>query len=85
MGNNGTWQLSGTTALTNPLHYGNITVTPGTWYTLRLSVLSDHSEAYINGNFVGQCNLNVSSSNGLAAIGSSWNYVQFDRFRIQSP
>jgi galactosylceramidase len=83
--NNGIWQLSGSTAITNPLNYGNVTVTPGTWYTLRLSVLSDHSEAYINGKFVGQCNLNASSSNGLAAIGSSWNYVQFDRFRIQSP
>jgi galactosylceramidase len=83
--NNGIWQLFSSTALTNPLNYGNETITPGTWYTLKLSVLSDHSEAYINGNFVGQCNLNVSSSNGLAAIGSSWNYVQFDRFRIQSP
>jgi galactosylceramidase len=83
--NNGQWQLSASTKLDNPLNYGNVSIIPGTWYTLTLTVLSDHSEAYINGNFVGRCPLNASSSHGWAAIGSSWNYVQFDNFRLQSP
>jgi hypothetical protein len=83
--NNGLWQLTASTALTKPLSYGNASITSGNWYTITLSVLSDHSEAYINGNFVGRCELNASSSRGLAAIGASWNYVQFDNFRLQSP
>ncbi len=82
---NGQWQLTNSTAFNNPLSYGNILVTPGTWYTITLSVLSDHSEAYINGNFIGRCELNTSSSSGLVAIGSSWNYVQFDNFLLKSP
>jgi galactosylceramidase len=83
--NNGLWQLTASTNLNNPLNYGNVSVISGTWYTLTLTVLSDHSEAYINGNFVGRCSLNVSSAHGWAAIGSSWNYVQFDNFRLRSP
>jgi hypothetical protein len=83
--NNGLWQLTPNTALTNPVNYGNVSVTPGTWYTITLSVLSDHSEAYINGNFIGRCALNVSTSSGWVAIGSSWNHVQFDNFRLESP
>jgi galactosylceramidase len=82
--NNGLWQLTNTTAFMNPLNYGNTPVTPGTWYTITLSVLSDHSEAYINGNLLGRCELNVHSSSGLVAIGSSWNYVQFDNFHVKS-
>ena len=82
--NSGLWQLTASTALTNPLSFGNTTVTSGVWYNIGLNVLSDHSEAYINGNFVGRCNLNVSSSRGLVAIGSSWNYVQFDNFNLKS-
>jgi hypothetical protein len=83
--NNGLWQLIASTALNNPLNYGNVSVISGTWYTITLSVLSDHSEAYINGNFIGRCALNVSSSRGWVAIGSSWDHVQFDNFRLQSP
>ncbi len=83
--NNGQWQLTASTALNNPLSYGNVSVMSGTWYRLTLVVLADHSEAYIDGNLVGRCNLNVSSSRGLVAIGSSWNFVQFDNFRVQSP
>jgi galactosylceramidase len=83
--NNGLWQLTSSTAITKPLAYGNVSVRSGTWYTITLIVLEDHSEAYINGNLIGRCELNVSSSSGLVAIGSSWNYVQFDNFHLQSP
>jgi galactosylceramidase len=83
--NNGQWQLTASTALTNPLSHGNVSIMSGIWYTMTLIVLADHSEAYIDGNLVGRCNLNVSSSRGLVGIGSSWDYVQFDNFRLQSP
>lgn len=83
--NNGFWQLSANTALTNPLNYGTISIMAGTWYTLTLKVFSDHSEAYVDGNFVARCTLSASSSTGFAAIGSSWNYVQFDNFILESP
>jgi hypothetical protein len=83
--NNGLWQLTASTALINPLSSGNISITSGIWYTLTLVVLTDHSEAFINGNLVGRCNLCASSSIGWVAIGSSWNYVQFDNFRVQLP
>ena len=82
--NSGQWQLTASTNMTNPLSDGSVPVTPGTWYRLTLSVFSDHSEAYINGNLMGRCKLNASSFRGWAAIGSSWNYVQFDNFRLQS-
>jgi len=81
--NNGLWQFSTNTNLANPLSSGSTSVMSGTWYTIMLSVLSDHSEAYINGHFVGRCALDVSYSRGWVAIGSSWNYVQFDNFYIQ--
>ena len=83
--NNGLWQFTASTNITNPLNYGSVSVTPGTWYMLTLSVLPDHSEAYIDGNFVARCDLNATSFRGWGAIGSSWNYVQFDHFRLQSP
>jgi hypothetical protein len=83
--NNGLWQFTASTNMTNPVISGNTTITSGTWYTISLTVLSDHSEAYINGNLVGRCTLNVFSSSGWVAIGSSWTHVQFDNFRLQTP
>jgi hypothetical protein len=80
--NNGLWQLSPNTAMIKPLSSGSTPVAPGSWYTLMLSVLTDHSEAYINGQLVGRCALNATSSRGWAAIGSSWNHVQFDNFHL---
>lgn len=80
--NNGMWQLTSSTAILNPLSSGNTPITPGSWYTLLLSVLADHSEAYINGQLVGRCLLNATSSRGWAAIGSSWNHAQFDNFHL---
>ena len=82
--NNGLWQLTDSTAIKNSLASGNISIVAGTWYTLTLVVLKDNSVAYINGNAVGQCELSASSHSGWVAIGSSWDYVQFDNFRIQS-
>ena len=82
--NNGMWQLTATTNLTNPLTFGSISVTAGTWYTMLLSVQSDHSEGYIDGHLLGRCALNATSFRGWVAIGSSWDHVQFDNFYIDS-
>ena len=83
--NNGLWQLGASTNLTNPVTSGSTSVMAATWYTLTLTVLADHSEAYINGNLIGRCTLSVSTSSGWVAIGSSWDHVQFDNFRLESP
>ena len=82
--NNGQWQLSDNTALKNPLASGSVSIVAGNWYTLTLVTLQDHSVGYINGNVAGRCELSASSHTGWAAIGSSYDYVQFDNFRIQS-
>jgi hypothetical protein len=79
------WQLTDSTAIKNPVASGSVSIVAGTWYTLTLVVLDDHSVGYVNGNAVGRCELKASSHQGWAAIGSSWDYVQFDNFRIQSP
>jgi galactosylceramidase len=81
----GVWQLSDSTNLTNAVASGKVSIVAGTWYTLTLVALEDHSVAYIDGNLVGRCELGASSHSGWAAIGSSWDGVQFDNFRIQSP
>ncbi len=63
--NNGLWQLTNSTAITNPLASGNVSIMAGTWYTLTLIVLTDHSEACINDDLVGRCELNVSNHSEL--------------------
>ncbi len=83
--NDGLWQLTNSTAINYPFASGNIPIKSGTWYTLTLVVFTDHSEVYINGKLVGQCVLSATTSRftAFAAIGSSWDYVQFDNFRLQ--
>ena len=83
--NGGLWQLTNSTAINYPFASGNITITSDTWYTLALDVFTNHSEAYINGKSVGQCALSAITSRftSFAAIGSSWDHVQFDNFRLQ--
>lgn len=83
--NSGSWKLAASTNLTNPVSSGSTPVTADTWYTLTLTVLEDHSEAYINGNLIGRCSLSISTSSGWVAIGSSWDNVQFDNFCLESP
>jgi galactosylceramidase len=79
----GVWQLSDSTNLKNAVASGSVSIMAGTWYTLTLVTLEDHSVAYINGNLVGRCELSASSHSGWAAIGSSYDYVQFDNFSIR--
>lgn len=81
--NNGQWQITPSTTIKDPVATGHISVTAGTWYTLTLTALEDRSIASIDGNMVGQSNLGTATHRGWAAIGSSWDYVQFDRFSLQ--
>ena len=83
--NNGMWQLAATTNLTNPLNFGTVSVKSGVWYTMMLSVQSNYSEGYLDGQLLGRCALNASSFRGWAGIGSSWNHVQFNNFHLESP
>ncbi|CAF1193727.1 unnamed protein product [Adineta ricciae] len=83
--NNGSWQITNSTQLTNPVTSGIVSIVAGTWYKLTLVVLQDYSVGYVNGNPVGRCELTASSYSGWGAIGSSWDYVQFDNFCLQSP
>lgn len=83
--NGGLWQLSNSTAINHAFAAGNIPIESGAWYTLSLVAFTNHSAAYINGNLVGQSVLSATTSRytSFAAIGSSWDYVQFDNFRLQ--
>jgi len=78
------WQISDRTDLVNAVISGPFVVRTNVWYNLRLKVFTDHSEAYIDGVFMGKSSLSSQTSGGWAAIGSSWNYVEFDNFRLQS-
>lgn len=79
------WKFTASTAVGYVYLSGHTSVTPGTWYTLTLVAFEDHSIGYINGRFVGQSLLGFQDSPGWAAIGSSWDYVQFDNFHLQLP
>lgn len=50
--NNEMWQMSPNRRLTNPLNSVSIPIAAGTWYTITLRVLSDHSETFVKGNLV---------------------------------
>jgi len=78
------WQITNSTDLLVSDVSGKLDVQTNVWYNLHLRVFTDHSEAYIDGAFVGRSSLSSRSSGGWAAIGSSWDYVEFDNFRLQT-
>jgi hypothetical protein len=57
---------------------------PKSWYQLQLRVTNEDISASIDGTLVSHIPL-FNSSNGWVAIGSSWDYVQFDDLMITSP
>ena len=80
----GNWTLSNNTTPLSTLASGSIDVPVNTWHHMQLYVLDDRSEVYFNGQYLGMTTiLNAKSSkSGWAAIGSSFDYVQFDNFNI---
>ena len=82
----GSWMLSNSTGLTHQFDSG---LTPSQivrnkWYQLKLNVTNEDISASIDGMLVSHIPL-FNSSNGWVAIGSSWDYVQFDDLNINSP
>ncbi len=80
------WILSKSTGLTYQFVSGS-TATPivhKTWYQLQLKVTSKEIFASIDGALVTHIPL-FNSTNGRVAIGSSWDYMQFDDLIITSP
>ena len=83
--NGGGWILSDTTGFAKTILSGNYAISANTWYHLDLHVLDAATEVYINGKLVGTTDVVSSKSgNGWIAIGSSFNYAQFDRIRVQA-
>ena len=62
---------------------GKMTVTPGRWYTLSVVVVDGVRRGYIDGTLTATAQ-GATSTTGWAGIGSSWSYVQFDRFSVSS-
>ena len=83
--NGGAWTLSNTTAFAHTIISGAYSVIANTWYNLDLHVLDSSTQVYINGQLVGTTNIvNRKSGTGWIAIGSSFDYAQFDRINIQA-
>jgi hypothetical protein len=82
----GKWILSNSTALTYQFDSGSTPsmIVPKSWYQLQLRVTNNDISASIDGTLVSHIPL-FNSSNGWVAIGSSWDYVQFDDLIITSP
>jgi len=82
--NSGGWQLSHNTGLSNILESGAITVSPQTWYTLAIDVSLTNTTLYFNGKSLYTTTVVNGRSHGWVAIGSGWNYAQFDTFSVSS-
>jgi hypothetical protein len=82
----GNWILSNSTGLTHQFDSGSTAslIVPKSWYQLQLRVTNEDISASIDGTLVSHIPL-FNSSNGWVAIGSSWDYVQFDDLIITSP
>jgi galactosylceramidase len=83
---NGNWILSNSTGLTYQFDSGSTpsVIVPKSWYQLQLRVTIEDISASIDGTLVSHIPL-FNSSNGWVAIGSSWDYVEFDDLMITSP
>jgi galactosylceramidase len=78
----GWWALCNATAVSQQCQVvGKMTVQPGTWYTLGLVVSGTSVKAYVDGTVTGSMESNRRGT-GWAAIGSSFHFVQFDRFSV---
>ena len=83
----GMWVLSNDTGLAGQLATGKLpSFQAGQWIKLSLAITDDTIAAYVSMQRV--ATVNVGGSNwrsGWAAIGSSYDYVQFDNFSVTKP
>ena len=79
----GGWVLSNSTTLQGRVVEGSMDVRPGVWYRLGLVVRAGGTVATIDGKTVAQApQLTTEQFHGWAAIGSSYDLVQFDDFCV---
>jgi len=78
--NEGNWLLMSYNDTVSKGYYANFT--SGTWHTLRLQLQEETLIGSIDGNVIAKEIAPNSNINGFAALGSSWDYVQFDDFEL---
>ena len=81
----GQWTLSNDTGLAYQLSTGTLSVTSGQWYRLSLVVTGDSVSAWVAGEELTAVTVSSGWGSGWAAIGSSYDYVQFDNFSVTKP
>ena len=81
----GNWQISNDTGLNHTLATGKLAVTAGVWYRLSIVVDGDLLSAYVDGNQVSMISVGDKWNSGWAAIGSSYDFVQYDNFSVDKP
>jgi hypothetical protein len=52
------------------------------WHQLKMTIDDAHVVSQVDGAILSKINTNFDRFQGWAAIGSSWNYVQFDNFGL---
>ena len=82
----GRWLLANDTGLAGVLDSGESQyIEAGRWYRLSLVVSGDSVSAYAEGYHVSTVSVGAGWRSGWAAIGSSYDYVQFDDFSVAAP
>jgi len=81
MDSSGKWNITG--AHSAVLKSGQASIVPNKWTVLTLAATPTAVCAYINGAYLG-CVDGSAFVDGFAAIGSSWNHVQFDNFELNA-
>ena len=77
------WVVSNSTTLRDPVISGGVAVKAGVWHRIGLVVGSTRSAAYVDGVRVAQVAFGTEQFVGWTAIGSSFDYVRFDNFRVE--
>ena len=81
---NQTWTVANRTDLTERLATGKVAVAAGQWVTLQIRATPAGMTFSVDGEVVATLANVTSRRTGWVAIGSSYDYVQFDNLRIQS-
>ena len=78
----GTYKLANDTGLAGVLAVGKLAVKAGQWYRLSLVVSGMQVVGYVDGVQVASATVAAGWKSGWAAIGSSYDYVQYDDFSV---
>ena len=79
----GAWTVANNTDLKAPLAQGKVTVSSGTWYHLEVDVAAGGTTVWLDGKQVAMVpQLSSDRHHGWIGLGSSYDFVQFDRLSI---